>query len=299
VLRRQFYIGQLELLAAPAPYCSLPPRALERLRGRNVIHFIDNTSAQAGLVKGYARALDSARIVNAFHAVAAVDLGCNVYFEYVPSAANVADGPSRGDLDYLIHTLGSHIVGTVLPDVAEWRAPPAAWMDGAWRLDGRRTLEPNVRVLNVHRPQSLQTGTVRLHILRPHPLSNPFPMRGFSVRERAAVVAAFEFSWEHPEEPLCDVARRFGVGLSDRVPPLSARTAAFRLLVEAARCAPIALFCVCAPEPCHGDVVARMVYRAVAETAPEPLGSQSRPRRRKRPRASGTAGGEARIGPGP
>jgi hypothetical protein len=204
-----------------------------------------------------------------------------------------------GDLDYLIHTLGSYIVGTVLPDVAEWRAPPAAWMDGAWRLDGRRTLEPNVCVLNVHRPQSLQTGTVRLHILRPHPLSNPFPMRGFSVRERAAVVAAFEFSWEHPEEPLCDVARRFGVGLSDRVPPLSARTAAFRLLVEAARCAPIALFCVCAPEPCHGDVVARMVYRAVAETAPEPLGSQSRPRRRKRPRASGTAGGEARIGPGP
>ena len=59
------YIGQLELLYAVAVFTSLP----RVLAGRRVIHFIDNTSAIAGLVKGYSRAIDSGRIVNAFHAL--------------------------------------------------------------------------------------------------------------------------------------------------------------------------------------------------------------------------------------
>ena len=40
---------------------------------------------------------DSARLVHAFHATAA-GMGCACYFEYVRSAANVADLPSRVDL---------------------------------------------------------------------------------------------------------------------------------------------------------------------------------------------------------
>ena len=46
-LRRQ-YIGQYELLAAVAVYRSLAPE----LAGRRVVHFVDNTSALAGLAAG-------------------------------------------------------------------------------------------------------------------------------------------------------------------------------------------------------------------------------------------------------
>ena len=34
-----------------------------------MIHWIDNTSALAGLIRGYAGSIDSARIVHAFHAL--------------------------------------------------------------------------------------------------------------------------------------------------------------------------------------------------------------------------------------
>ena len=49
LVRRKQQIGQVELLGAVAPYLSLP----ELLRGRDVIHFVDNTSAVAALTKGY------------------------------------------------------------------------------------------------------------------------------------------------------------------------------------------------------------------------------------------------------
>ena len=65
VVRRQ-YIGQLELLAAPTPYISLPEHVFLH---RDVLHFIDNTSAQASLTKGFSSAPDSAFIVHTFHAI--------------------------------------------------------------------------------------------------------------------------------------------------------------------------------------------------------------------------------------
>ena len=46
---RKTYIGQLEIMFGVSPYLSLP----EVFEGRDVIHFIDNTSACAALVKGY------------------------------------------------------------------------------------------------------------------------------------------------------------------------------------------------------------------------------------------------------
>ena len=52
---RKNYIGQLEILAAVAVYFSMP-----ELRGRRVLHWIDNTGAVAALTSGmYARAPDS------------------------------------------------------------------------------------------------------------------------------------------------------------------------------------------------------------------------------------------------
>ena len=73
-----------------APYLSLP----HQLAGADIIHFIDNTSALAALTKGYSGVPDSARLVHTFHAWAAGS-GANVWFEYVPSAPNSADEPSR------------------------------------------------------------------------------------------------------------------------------------------------------------------------------------------------------------
>ena len=79
------YIGQLEIAYAISPYMSAP----EALRERRVVHFIDNTSAQAALVKGYARAVDSGVLVNTFHAYN-VGLKADAFFEYVRSKANIA-----------------------------------------------------------------------------------------------------------------------------------------------------------------------------------------------------------------
>ena len=83
-------VGQLEALAAIAPYLTWP----DQLRGRDVIHFIDNTGAEHGLRNGYSCDSDSARLIHVFHAAVAA-LSCNVWFEYVPSAANISDIPSR------------------------------------------------------------------------------------------------------------------------------------------------------------------------------------------------------------
>ena len=107
---REQYVGQLEVLAAVAAYTS---RA-DQLTGRDVIHFIDNVGAYSGLGKGYSRDVDSGRMISVFHTMN-VALGANVWFEYVPSKANIADLPSRGDFDLL-------------------RSPAfnAAWFDLVW-----------------------------------------------------------------------------------------------------------------------------------------------------------------------
>jgi hypothetical protein len=94
-------IGQLELLAAASVYISVPASAL---REQDVVHFIDNTSALYGMVKGYSPVPDSLNIIRAFHA-ANIALRANVWFNYVASKANVADLPSRGSLDEMASCL--------------------------------------------------------------------------------------------------------------------------------------------------------------------------------------------------
>ena len=58
-------IGQLELVAAAAVYVSYPQGTFDRW---DVIHFVDNSSALYGLVKGYSGRPDSLSIIRAFHA---------------------------------------------------------------------------------------------------------------------------------------------------------------------------------------------------------------------------------------
>jgi hypothetical protein len=134
------YIGQLELLYAVAPYTSMP----HVFKNRQVIHFIDNTSACAALVKGYSRAIDSGLIVNAFHAFN-VGVRADVFFEYVRSEANPADLPSRDapeELGSLLVRMGAaQVVIDVkcrLPTFESWEAPVSDVIDTA-----RRATEPS------------------------------------------------------------------------------------------------------------------------------------------------------------
>ena len=122
--QREQYVGQLEVMAGVAAYTSLP----EQLRGRDVIHFIDNTGALFGMAKGYSGDDDSARMIHAFHTVlAAID--CNVWLEYVQSGANISDLPSRGKFE-LLAEMGSIQFEMVIPPVGGdwWRVYTSLFM---------------------------------------------------------------------------------------------------------------------------------------------------------------------------
>ena len=131
-VRRKQYIGQLELLAAVAAYTTFP----ELLRGRRVIHWIDNTSALSALTKGYSGVPDSARLVHLFHAWNA-GARAQVWFEYVPTDANPADKPSRQDLSNrawkVIPGAKSSPVNIRFPPIEHW-ADTAGWAREASRV---------------------------------------------------------------------------------------------------------------------------------------------------------------------
>jgi len=128
---REQYVGQLEVLAAVAAYTSRP----DQLRGPDVIHFIDNTGAMFGLAKGYSADIDSARLISVFHVMNAA-VRANVWFEYVPSGANISDLPSRGDFE-LLRT--EQFEGPRVPKPCEQRGAlvfPLVWPPvGAWSGD--------------------------------------------------------------------------------------------------------------------------------------------------------------------
>lgn len=127
---RRTQIGTLELLAAVLPYYTLPRLFVNR----EVLHWIDNSGAVCGCVKGYTRAPDSARIVHALHALLA-GLNVRVWFEYVRSKANIADLPSREVLISATMELGEWF-GPSLSRILSERVEPlwpelAAWDEGA------------------------------------------------------------------------------------------------------------------------------------------------------------------------
>lgn len=66
------------------------------IQGRKVLHFIDNTVALSALVHGYSGKPELAKMVNIFY-LQMIGLRASVFFDYVPSKANIADLPSRGE----------------------------------------------------------------------------------------------------------------------------------------------------------------------------------------------------------
>ena len=108
--------GELEILAAVVVYFSL----LRELRGRRVVHYIDNSSALAPLVKRSSSALDSSYMIHAFWALVSF-LEIDVWFEFLYSKANISDWPSRGDWVALVDKLRAKSIEPVLPPEGSWR----------------------------------------------------------------------------------------------------------------------------------------------------------------------------------
>ena len=79
-----------------------------------VLHFIDNTTALSWAIRGYSPDADVAELLNTWHLRLAARQQI-VWFDYVPSHANVADQPSRGILNDTLRELNSVEVTTILP----------------------------------------------------------------------------------------------------------------------------------------------------------------------------------------
>ena len=123
------------MLAGIAAYFTLP----EMLRGRKVIHFIDNTGALSALVTGGPRQEDNSRLVGAYHAFL-IGLRTRSEFVWVPSDANIADWPTRPDKFDMIPKQAEWIP-MVVPTEADIVAGSASWAErgrNAYGLPYRR-----------------------------------------------------------------------------------------------------------------------------------------------------------------
>ena len=96
------YVGILENLAAQAVAFSVPDILSHRL----VLHFVDNQGALSNLVSGSSSDPDSRAIVFD-SALQSSRLGARVWYEWVESASNIADLPSRGVFSFTGALLGA------------------------------------------------------------------------------------------------------------------------------------------------------------------------------------------------
>lgn len=109
-------ITSLEEIALASPYgCE---EVAASLSGRDVLHFADNTAANAAAIKGYSSSPDLARLVSSMH-LRIARLGIRLWIEFVPSALNFADAPSRGDFCELIRLQAVRVPFT-FPSLDSW-----------------------------------------------------------------------------------------------------------------------------------------------------------------------------------
>ena len=113
--RREQYIGQLEALAGVLPYSSLP----HLVRGRDVIHFIDNVGALASLTRASSADIDTARLAFTLSTIRFA-LKANTWFMYVPSKANIADLPSRAEMAHELSVRSARRFEIVWPAPMTW-----------------------------------------------------------------------------------------------------------------------------------------------------------------------------------
>ena len=112
-------VMQAEMIAPIAALLSRPAD----FAGRSIVLFIDNTGALSSLLHGYSSKPDCARLCNVFHLLVA-SLRCHVWFEWIPSEANISDLPSRMYYERFFSLLPhSQWFPSTLPDAATWAAP--------------------------------------------------------------------------------------------------------------------------------------------------------------------------------
>ena len=112
--QRDTEIGPLETIVADAPYLSLPE---SWFRNRAISHYIDNQGAAYSLIHGRSKDRDINRsvFVTLMHLSR---MSCSVWFDYVPSASNIADLPTRLDADAFsrLNKLGPRVPMRLQPE---------------------------------------------------------------------------------------------------------------------------------------------------------------------------------------
>ena len=111
---KEQYIAQLEMLAVLSVYASLP----RVFQGRPTLHFVDNQGVLWNLVDASSRDPGCAGMAHST-ALLQAQLRTAVWYEYVPSAANIADLPSRGDFSYT-RSLRASVGGFHCPRRCVW-----------------------------------------------------------------------------------------------------------------------------------------------------------------------------------
>lgn len=97
---RHTYIGQAELLAVAAAVETYP----DIFKDSDVVCFVDNQGALGILVSGSSSDAAMGRLAHDV-AKAQMAIGSRFFYEYVPSKANIADLPSRGELNAVAEML--------------------------------------------------------------------------------------------------------------------------------------------------------------------------------------------------
>ena len=110
-LPKKTYMGQLEIYAGPIALHTW--RSM--LAGSHLLHFVDNDSASACLVKGYSPRSDSCELVGIYWLTASRNRIAS-YIDSVESKSNLSDGPSRFD-SVLLERLGSEPAIPAVPDM--------------------------------------------------------------------------------------------------------------------------------------------------------------------------------------
>ncbi len=87
----------------------------------DVKHFADNTAANGAAVKGYSSSPDLERLVYSFH-MRLAEMDTRLWIEYVPSAANIADDPTREEFDRLCRIFNAERIDFVLPPLNGWES---------------------------------------------------------------------------------------------------------------------------------------------------------------------------------
>ena len=123
-LPRKQQIGQLEALVPYVAMCNHP----EMLRGVDAMWGIDNTSAEASLIRGYSSKGDTANLVAATHLVMA-DLDMRTYWFHVDSESNPSDGLSRDGLEdewtcQMARQYQWQLCEAALPPLKQWENLP-------------------------------------------------------------------------------------------------------------------------------------------------------------------------------